>query len=808
MKKQWTIIVLLTLACGAVATLWGIFHMPWPSASAFSWAPQGQYAILLLIVLLATALTARWLKISYLTASVLFFGVIALSTGTTLQLLVTIWLWLSSYALGGLVFSLLKIDVQKSNVIHIALAGFVLYGTFIGIIAHYPINYPGLYGAMLALPLVLKWRLIYSTICNIIESWTLNKQTHPIEFVIAIVAIFYFFIALMPEVGHDALAMHLFVPAHLAIRHAWSFDVTSYIWAVMPMTGDWIYSLAYMEGGEVAARLINISFIFALAWLVRDLALWAGGSMVGARWAVLLFLTTPLTFLESSSLFVESIWACFVVGGSLSIFKLLQSDEDHKIQLLTAAILLGGALSAKAVTFTILPSFIFLMAWRYQNWLRRDLALTLLTGSGIFILIGMVPYLTAWSLTGNPVFPLFNHIFKSAFWPIKDFTPPLCERGLSWDSLYQVTFHTEKFLESRPGAAGFQWLMLFIPAVSTLFPNKQYRAMALFFTAVLSIALTFHSTAYLRYIFPSFVWVLAGFGVALFSFSQGRYTRKIILTSGIIVVMLNLLFFRSGTYYSDISLKALASQTGREAYLSKRLPIRNAVKIINELNIEHTPVAVFSNPLTAGLKSAAIYTNWYNYKFSEEFSKTKTSDGIARLLSDKNVSYLILDSNWNTASTRTLIENATEKITEIGPISIRRMDQRYLFTTELLKDPTSFANASWVINSPESVKPSGDLAVTVATPATQAISIVPGRRYKNSVIARCTDEPSQGRVQVNWLDSKSNFISTDIQVFDCTPSDTSYSMIVTAPNTAKTAVVYASGHTSTPIIVREVSFKR
>ena len=159
----------------------------------------------------------------------------------------------------------------------------------------------------------------------------------------------------MPEVGHDALAMHLFVPAHLSLRHEWSFDVTKYVWAVMPMMGDWLFSIAYMLGGETAARLINVSFIFILCRLVRDLVLWAGGNAVGARWSVLLFLATPLTFTESSSLYIESVWASFVVAGSLSIFKLLPSAEDNKkIQLPIAGLLLGGALAAKAVT---LPYF-------------------------------------------------------------------------------------------------------------------------------------------------------------------------------------------------------------------------------------------------------------------------------------------------------------------------------------------------------------------------------------------------------------------------------------------------------------------
>ncbi len=40
--------------------------------------------------------------------------------------------------------------------------------------------------------------------------------------------------------------MHLLIPAYLETKHQWSFDVTTYAWAAMPMLGDWIFSLGYM----------------------------------------------------------------------------------------------------------------------------------------------------------------------------------------------------------------------------------------------------------------------------------------------------------------------------------------------------------------------------------------------------------------------------------------------------------------------------------------------------------------------------------------------------------------------------------
>lgn len=809
MKHLQSILVLLTLACGVAVTLWGFSQMTWPSTSGFYWIRLGRDVVLVLIVLIIIVISSRWFKTNYLTVGVLLCCVIALFTGSTWPLFVTIWFWLSSYGLGSIVLNLLKIDTNKISAVYVALVGSAIYGTIVGVIAHYPINYPGLYGVILALPLTLRWRDVSAIISSSYNRLLIKEKSNVTELLIAILALFYFAIALMPEVGHDALAMHLFVPAHLSLRHEWSFDMTKYVWTVMPMMGDWLFSIAYMLGGETAARLINVSFIFILCRLVCDLVVWAGGNAAGARWSVLLFLATPLTFTESSSLYIESVWASFVVAGSLSIFKLLPSAEDNKkIQLPIAGLLLGGALAAKAVTFTILPVFMLLLIYCYRSWLQRKSISTIVLGLFFFLTIGAIPYATAWHLTGNPVFPFFNHIFKSPFWPAIAFdASSRFGKGLTWDVLYQVTFHTERFLESHPGAAGFQWLLLLVPGFFALVFRRQHRGTLLFAVAGLCIFMAFQSVTYLRYIFPSFAWVAAGIGVVLSSGQTDSIEGRTMPVAAMAVVLLNLLFFKAGTSYGHLSLQPLLSQTGRETYLNNRLPIRNAVKLVNELNVKWTPVAVFSSPLTAGLNSDALYPNWYNFQFQAKVSESKTAEDIAHLLMDEGVDYVILDRNWGTADKKALIEDATEKLSDMGVISIRKLDNRYRFKTELLKNPDFSSKEAWVLPSNGSEKLADPLTVSATAPAYQMVSVVPGRRYQNSITARCADHQSQGRMQVNWLDSKSNFLSTEIQVFECSMAATTYTMEVVAPSKASIAVVYASGHTSIPIIFSKVSFK-
>ena len=53
------------------------------------------------------------------------------------------------------------------------------------------------------------------------------------------------------------------------------------------------------------------------------------------------------------------------------------------------------------------------------------------------------------------------------------------------------------------------------------------------------------------------------------------------------------------------------------------LPIRNVVGLVNILNVNTLPVAVFTEPQAAGLKSVALYLNWYNFLFKTEIATVR-----------------------------------------------------------------------------------------------------------------------------------------------------------------------------------------
>lgn len=822
-KKITATLTLFALLAGALLTILGLAHLQWPQALPWGGGGLSRYVIFLIACTVLVIGGSYWSKRSPFLVGCAVAAGFALLAGALWPMIVALWFAVASALLGRFILALLRIRADEDNWLTRFLVGAGAYGTVVGLLAHFPVSYPGIYGAALALPLVLGWRVVAEQGKSLLTCAAQKNYSglagNGLEVAIAVVALVYFVVALMPEVGFDSLAMHLFIPVHLALRHQWGFDVSTYVWAVMPMLGDWIFSIGYMLAGETATRLINVGFIFILGWLVRNLVLWAGGSSVGARWSVLIFLSTPLTFSEGGSLLIESVWASFVVAGTLAILRACSASGKPRFELPIAGLLLGCAMAAKAVTFTLLPVLLLLLVWRYRSWHKAVGLPFLLLGLSLFLVIGLIPYVTAWRLTGNPVFPFFNHIFQSPYYPSgKDlFGAAVFNQGLRWDVLYQATFQSEKYLEAKAGASGFQWLLLLVPASILLFTAGHRRAIALLVVGAMSIAMVFHSTSYLRYVFPAWSILAAAIGVALDKISSRYLTVKNLgyIVAGA-VVGLNLLFLNAGGVYGDFPLKMLTNASSREFYLSGRMPIHSAVELINRLNPERTPVAVFAQPLTAGLSGDALYPSWYNVVFQGEIASIHTEQDLANILMKRGVSFIILDANWNGvnccgdgAAKQAIVEKVTEKIAGYGTLSVRKLRTDYRFKTELLINPDFKSIKGWGMAPETKYDPdTGIILASVSSTAFQGVTVSPGGRYLNTVVARCAKDTTLGRIQINWIDAKGQFVSADIKTFECSSVWTEHAIEVTAPQNTANAVVYVAGQSEIPLEFKSNSLRQ
>ena len=368
------ILIAIALFTGLTLTIIGLsdFGWPWP----LPWDDKNallRYLGFLVVAAIFVTCVSKWLGQNISLALGIAVLILVICAGALWPLLVVFWFFTASTIVGF--WLLKKIHIETDSKFDCFLIGAGIYGTAAGLFAHLPVNYPGTYGLALAIPVIFGRETLKNWFEEI-NQWakqtqqTLNITEYCLNIAISVVALIHVVETFMPELGHDALTMHLFIPAHLLARHQWGFDSSAYIWATMPALGDWIYSIVYMLGGEMAARLMNVFFIFILVWLLRSLVIWAGGSVFSSNWAILIFLSSPLTFTESHSVLIESIWSSFSVAGIMAFLTVCLNKEINQKQLINAGALLGFAVSAKAVTFTMLPVLLAILIWHYKTWFK------------------------------------------------------------------------------------------------------------------------------------------------------------------------------------------------------------------------------------------------------------------------------------------------------------------------------------------------------------------------------------------------------------------------------------------------------
>lgn len=163
--------VIFAIIFGVGATVWGFSEMQSFHSSPLAWEALRRFAPLVIIGATIVGLLSRWLKINLLATGVVLIGAIAVSTGTIWPLLVTTWIAAASYALGGTILSLLKLGADEFSCTTTGLIGVLIYGTAIGLLAHWPVNYPGVYGILLAAPLLWRWRSVTGLIGSAGQRW-------------------------------------------------------------------------------------------------------------------------------------------------------------------------------------------------------------------------------------------------------------------------------------------------------------------------------------------------------------------------------------------------------------------------------------------------------------------------------------------------------------------------------------------------------------------------------------------------------------------------------------------------------------
>jgi hypothetical protein len=665
-------------------TFFGLAQIEWPSV--LPWASKEvfiEFLIILGFLFTGFLLAGIVFGITSTASFVLAVCLISFGSGNIGALFIVLLFLLSSLVLGDFLTGLFSAENGYSSNVNRFLIGAGAFGVIIGLLAHVPVNYPATYAALLLAPLLFRRQVALDSLLAA-SRWLVGNRykKRTLDFIgslIAALASVHFLVALLPELGYDALALHLLVPSHLYLRNQWGFDPSLYALGLAPMLADWIFSLGYMLSGETGARLLNLVFTYVMALQGYQLASWLGGGKSAPKFAALLFLSTPLTFTETNSLHVEAVWGAFLIAGVVAFLRLSTVESANASRnLIAGCLFLAFAANAKAVTFSVLLALVPLIVWRMRYWFGKGMTQQVFLSLIVFVLVGSVPYVTAWIIADNPVFPFFNGIFKSPYFPEYNFDNPLFKMGLTWDFPYRVIFESQNYLEATIGAPGFQWLLLFPAMLFLLLLQRNLRALWLLAFVLISLAVIFHSQSYLRYVYPQFLLVSVLVSVSICSWPKTRSVLSSALVgTAALTVALNIMFFASATWtYRFIPWQVLIGGAQKMDFLEWRSPIRVAVEFVNLLNVQKSPVAYFTPDMFgAGLNAEALYCNWYNQAFLTSVEATNSTRDLVSVLQAYSSRFIILDTRWEPK--RQYIEDASFELARFGHISIRQLKEEH-----------------------------------------------------------------------------------------------------------------------------------
>lgn len=334
----------------------------------------------------------------------------------------------------------------------------------------------------------------------------------------------------LPTMQFDDLAYHLGLPWQLMLHGRYALDPTHQVWALAPWAGDVLQAIAQLIARAEARGPLN------LVWLVASAAgLWRLGAQAGLspamRWAgIALFASLPTLAALLGGMQTELPATAVTVALATLVF----APESGRRELFTGALLLGLLCALKPMHALTAVGLVVCAAWRARTVLARasgwpPVALAML----LVFAVGASSYVHSAAVSGNPLLPLFNSVFQSAYFPSRDFDDPRWHAGFDGDVLWDLTFGTAAYFEGWNGGIGFA-LVALAGAWWAALSVRQASAIAVCagFAVLVSLAVL----QYARYAFVGIVLVVPATLAALQWFLPARAAIAIIV--GLVVANL------------------------------------------------------------------------------------------------------------------------------------------------------------------------------------------------------------------------------------------------------------------------------
>lgn len=462
-------------------------------------------------------------------------------------------------------------------------------------------------------------RVLLHALRGMLHQWRHATHEAPVSAVFAMLMVALCALALLPpSVQFDDLAYHMLLPGQLAALGHYKMDIASQAWAAAPWASDLVQGFIAVLSGQVARGAPNT------LWLLLSLfMLWNLGAEVGLkanlRWiSIALYATEPIVSALNGSMQADTA----ITTATLALVTLAaRIIKTRNSGTLTPFMVICGLLMALKTSQALLIIPMTLIGLGHIGF--RKFFTKALPRLPLALGICGSSYVYAWYFTGNPIFPLFNGLFRSPYAATTNFDDPRWHRGIAWDSLWQLTFHTGNYQEAYAGAFGFTLLALAGCLILGLrLPKLRWLMAGLLFSLVSSFA----AIQYMRYLAPlvaplTTMALVAWQGVELRMFGE-------LLLAGI--ATLNAIFIPTGGYplNDDINWTTFKQFDSTPAEARTTIDRRYAVEVLIARHMAlvwphgySLYLASPARPFAAPFLGQAIARSWYDPGMLEAATK-------------------------------------------------------------------------------------------------------------------------------------------------------------------------------------------
>lgn len=506
-------------------------------------------------------------------------------------------------ALAGIALAAGAVAIGSVLVMQTATAlaiGAAVIAGFLGWLLPLPIHTRGVYLLVLGAVVVARRRALLGCVAAVRDGWRDAVDHAPRAAAFAVLAVGIASSAgWLPTVQSDDLGYHLGLPWQLMERGRYALDVRHQVWALAPWMSDVLHAIAQVLAGEEARGAWNACWLLASAGLLWRICGQLGVD-VPLRWGALALFGTlpPLVVLVGG---MQTELAATAVTLALATLVLAPPSVRGCI---ASALLVGALLGLKVMHPFAAAGLIAAAAWRARALMRRHawlapLAIVLVAA------IGGSSYAYAWTVTGNPVLPLFNGHFRSDAFPPVNFADARWPTGFDPLVAWHLTFATARHVEGWNGGFGFALVALIGAA---LVACRERDARLVFACALFAVMAPLAAMQYARYAFVGMVLLLP---VAMRGLAIGipaAHARG--LVAGLCIA--NFVFIPNAHWvlHTGGIKRALAVAGADAPFLRRYAPERLAIAHIRESSPDAVVIDL-SGAAHAELAGRGRTTTWY-----------------------------------------------------------------------------------------------------------------------------------------------------------------------------------------------------